>query len=441
LLDRLCARVTASVRRLADTRAEEAGFARFLRNDSVTVEEILATSAAQTAQAAAGRDVVLIEDTTEINYQAKAARKRGLGRVGNGTDAGLFVHPALAVDAQDGRILGLAGASIWRRTKVKRANYQSLPIEEKESNKWIATARTAREALTQTPHVTVVGDREADIYELFARLPNERTDVLIRATRDRALGDGGQLFGMIAQQPCAGRMGFQLPARPGRAARKVSLEVRYAPATVRQPKAGADRRDPKHIDLHLVEVREIDPPDSDQAILWRLLTTHGVQSLGQAVRMVELYRLRWCIEQVFRVVKSQGLDLEESLMADGEALERLAAAALIAAVRVMQLVHGRGEAGREQTATSVFTSAEITVLHALTEKLEGKTAKQKNPHPPDCLAWAVWCIARLGGWNGYASERPPGPITFVNGLKHFDGYVQGFLLATGKRKSKNVCAR
>src|SRR5579872_7048431 len=145
----MCMRGSATLRRLSDTRAEKVGLTRFFRNPAVTASEIIATSAARTGQAAAGRHVLLIQDSSEINYQAKARRKRGLGRVGNGVDVGLFVHPTLAIDADDGSVFGLAGATIWRRGKVKAANYQSLPIEEKESNRWLATPMAARAQLAE----------------------------------------------------------------------------------------------------------------------------------------------------------------------------------------------------------------------------------------------------------------------------------------------------
>lgn len=430
VLERMCARVSAGLRRLADTRAEQVAFTRLFRNPQVTVQEIVRTAAARTGEAAAGRHVLIIEDSSEINYEAKASRKRGLGRVGNGKDVGLFVHPALAVDAADGSVLGLAAATIWRRRGQKAHDYQALPIEAKESYKWIATAKAARQALPYTPLATVIGDREADIYEVLARLPDERTHVLIRAVRDRALGEqGGCLFGEIAKTPEAGRIAFELQARPGRPPRKVQLAVRFAEVALRQPHLGADRRDPREITLNIVEVREIDPPSPKEAVIWRLLTTHTVKTLADACRMVDLYRLRWTVEQLFRTVKSQAIDLEESLLADGEALERLAATALIVAVRVMQLVHGRDAAGRTFKAARLFSPAEITVLEALIARLEGKTQKQNNPHPQHTLAWAAWCIARLGGWNGYAKERPPGPVTFSNGLKRFHAIAEGFALA------------
>ncbi|HMK89506.1 MAG TPA: IS4 family transposase [Methylocystis sp.] len=445
----MCVRVSTGMRELADNRAEMVGLARFFRNPRVTADEILRTAAARTGAAAAGRHVLLIEDTSEINYQAKDKRKRGLGRVGNGADVGLFVYPALAVDAEGGAVLGLASATIWRRTRVKEDHDQSLPIEEKESHRWIATALKARTFLSTAALVTLIADREADIYELFARVPDEKTHVLVRAARDRALADvGGRMLAKIAAQPEAGRVAFDLPGRPGRTARQVALAVRFCPVTLRQPQRGADRRDPPELRLNLVEAREIDPPPGEEPIMWRLLTTHPASTLAEAAWIIDLYRCRWIVEQLFRTLKSQGLDLENSFLSDGDALERLAATALIAAASVMQLVQGRGEAGATLPASRVFSPAEISVLEALARKFEGKTEKQKNPHPRHSLAWAAWSIARAGGWNGYASERPPGPITFARGLRRFHAIMDGFALAANNAREphrqppeSNVCAR
>ena len=426
-------RETTTLRRMARCRAEQVGFARFFHNPKVKVEEILATAGAHTAQGAAGRHVLLIEDTSEINYQAKSGRKSRLGRVGNGTDVGLFVHPALAIDAADGTILGLAGATIWCRYKTKRRDYQEQPIETKESYRWLDTITQARARLDQAPRVTAIADREADIYELFARLPDAQTHVLVRAAHNRALGDGGRLFKKLAAQPVVDEIGFELPARPGRPAREVRLAVRFKAVTLRQPRQGADRRDPKTVPLNAVEIREIDPPAKADAVLWRLLTTHRVTTAEDARTVVELYRRRWAVEQLFRTLKSQALDIEASFLEDAAALERLAATALVAATKVMQLVHARGEAGSSLPAMRVFSPSQIAVLDALTKRLEGRTDKQKNPHPKHTLAWAAWHIARLGGWTGYASERPPGPITFSRGLQRFDAIAEGFSIAQSNR--------
>jgi hypothetical protein len=154
-----------------------------------------------------------------------------------------------------------------------------------------------------------------------------------------------------------------------------------------------------------------------------------VATLDEAIAIVELYRRRWTIEQLFRTLKSQAIDIEASFLADGDALERLAATAIVAATMVMQLVHARGEAGASLPAERLFSPPQIATLRALTPRLQGKTAKQMNPHPPNTLAWAAWHVARLGGWNGYASERPPGPITFARGLQRFNAIAEGFALA------------
>ena len=430
LLERLRMRQRSDLRGLSDRRCEEVGAARFFRNDKVTVEEMLATASACAAEACADRHILLIEDTSEINYQAKSGRKKNLGKVGNGTDIGLFVHPALALDADDGSVLGLAWADVWRRTKTKNARYRSQPIEDKESFRWIATALKARERLKASTRITVIADREADIYQLFARLPDERTDVIVRAKANRALADLDDcMFETVAGTREAGRVSFDMLGRVERKARQVTLAIRYANVAIRRPAAGAGKQDPRSLRLNVVLAREVDPPKEAEPIEWCLLTTHGVACLDEAARIIDLYRQRWAIEQLFRVAKSQGIDIEESLLEDGEALEKFALAVLIAATMILQLLHGRDESGQRHSASRVFPARELPILALIVEKLEGKTAKQKNPHPKNTLAWASWAIARLGGWKGYKSERPPGPITFLNGLQRFDGIVQGFDLA------------
>jgi hypothetical protein len=449
ILERLCARQSSVLRHLGDTRAEAMALQRFFRNPKVTAAEIVASAAAQTAAAAHGRHVLLIEDTSEINYEAKSGRKRGLGTVGNGSDAGLFIHPALAVDADDGTVLGLAGATIWQRTKAKAATYQSDPIETKESFRWLDTVGRARADLAAAPVVTVVADREADIYELFARLPKTgpaetgpaetgpglpHTHLIVRCNHDRALVDeagrrAGRLDETVSAWTEAGTTPLDVPARPGRSARRATLGLRFGRLRLRQPRTGADPRDPPDVTLNLVEVCEADPPEGETPIRWRLYTTHAVATPEQALAIVALYRQRWLVEQVFRILKSQGLGIEDSGLAEADALENLVAASLIAAIRVLQCVQGRAAAGAAIPARRVFAEHHIPALAALARQLQGKTAKQKNPFPPESLAWATWVIARLGGWTGYASERPPGPITIHNGLVRFEAIAIGFALA------------
>ena len=167
---------------------------------------------------------------------------------------------------------------------------------------------------------------------------------------------------------------------------------------------------------------------------WRLLTTHSVASVEQALTVIGRYRLRWHIEQLFRTLKRQGLGIEQSVVEDGDALEKLAMIALIAATITMQLVLARTAGSQGPPARRVFDAEQIDVLQALQKKLQGSTRKQQNPYPPESLAWASWTIARLGGWTGYNSDKSTGPITMRDGLQRFNGIVDGYRLA------RNVCS-
>ena len=445
-VERVSERQEVRIRGLGDNRSEQVRLRRFLQNEAVTIEEMVAHRAKLTATAASGRHVLAIQDTSEINYQAQSGRKRRLGTVGNGSDVGLFVHPVLAVDAQDEECLGLIDVQVWRRTKGKAKDYRRLPIEQKESYRWLHGGGQAKAVLGEAAMVTVLDDREGDIYEKWARLPDARTQLLTRAGQDRNLADGGQLFATLAGLPEAHRYEFELAARPGkRSARKAVMAVRFAPVRIRRPLHCSDAAAPAEIELMAIEVRELDAPAGEEPVLWRLLTTHRVESVAQAVTVIGWYRLRWHIEQLFRTLKRQGLGIEQSVIEDGAALEKLAVIALIGATITMQLVLARAAADRsppggdDQTAAAkpparrVFDDTQVKVLDVLQKKLQGRTLKQQNPHPRGTLAWAGWTVARLGGWTGYTSDKSAGPITMRDGLQRFNAIVEGYQLA------RNVC--
>jgi hypothetical protein len=163
---------------------------------------------------------------------------------------------------------------------------------------------------------------------------------------------------------------------------------------------------------------------------WRLLTTHAIGTLAAARQIVAWYRLRWIIEQVFRSLKSHGLQIEASQMQEVKAFSKLAVIALIAAVRTMQLVLARdGSTG--QPISDAVNPGRMAALRALNASLEGRTTKLKNPHDPGLLAWYAWIVARLGGWSGYRSRgyKPPGPKTMHYGLMQIDQILRGWELA------------
>lgn len=182
---------------------------------------------------------------------------------------------------------------------------------------------------------------------------------------------------------------------------------------------------PEAIAVTLVIGREIAPPQGEEPARWFLYTTHKVRDIADARRIIGFYRRRWTIEQLFRTMKTKGFAIEALRQEQGGPLEKLVTAILIAAVTVMQLVAEReGKAGC--SLVDVFDPADQPALEAACKSLEGKTAKQKNPHPQGSLAWAAWIFARLGGWTGYYGK--PGPIVMLRGLTQFQAIKHGWSL-------------
>jgi Transposase DDE domain len=170
------------------------------------------------------------------------------------------------------------------------------------------------------------------------------------------------------------------------------------------------------------------PTQTGEVIHWRLLTTHSVTNVEQARQIVDLYRMRWTIEQFFRTLKTAGFDIEETDIGEPRAMINFVAAATMAAITVMQLVQAR-DGTTEQTLAQAFEPSDQPLLEALSAKLEGKTLRQKNPHPKGSLAFAAWVIARLGGWTGYYGK--PGPRVMREGLNDFQRIKYGSTLRLG----------
>jgi len=414
----LCARLVAhggkgvSVRGLGGSRAGEVRIGRFLHNPKVTVGEMVATALSRTCSQVAGRHVLAIQDTSALRVDEKGV--------------GLSFHPVLGVDAVDGTVLGLVDNVFLARKGGERATRKQRAFADKDSRRWLAGAESASALIAAgAACVTVVEDREGDIYECFALKP-AGVEKLVRAGQDRCLCDGSTLFAKAAAWDEAGRMTVDLPAAPGRKARQAELSVRFGEVAIRRPKnRGAASGLPEAVTVRLVIAREINPPEGQEPALWYLLTTHQVQDIADARRIIGFYRLRWTIEQLFRTMKTKGFAVEALRQQEDGPLEKLVTAILIAAIKVMQLVAERdGTAGRP--LTDVFDPDDQPALERVCQSLEGKTAKQKNPHSKGSLAYAAWVFARLGGWTGYYGK--PGPIVMLRGLTQFHAIKHGWSL-------------
>jgi hypothetical protein len=428
LLDRMVARQDICLRRLSEgERAQEVGFHRLLANDKVTVERLIEGWSEQTVSAVAGRHVLAIQDTSEITFATTPSRRRGLGEIGKGGGRGLLVHAMVAVDALGGGCLGLVAGCVYTRQGRVSTPHAKRSLKDKESRRWIDTAVQAKTVLAKADTVTIVADRESDIYAEWATLPGGNIHLLTRVMHDRAVAGGGTLSGLMAALPFAATRGLDLLATHKRAARRTEVSLRFGKVEVCRPN-GPDAKDlPKTVALTFVEVVELHPPEGAEPVHWRLLTTHDVTDVAAAWQIVDWYRLRWVIEQLFRLMKTHGLRIEDSQLASAEALVKLAAIATKAAAMILQLVQARDGKGGEP-AGNAFSMSEIAVLDSLDARYQGRTALQKNPHARHSLAWAAWIIARLGGWNGYPSSKPPGPITLRHGFEYFQAIAKGWAL-------------
>lgn len=425
----LVGRPGSCIRRLGGTRAREMQFTRFLRNGSVTAEEMSRHAGEQTACRVAGREVVAIQDTSELVLGGRRARAAGYGPVGKGGAlGGLLLHPVLAVEVGSEALLGLVSLQVWNRAGGgRRSSRRERSTAAKESQRWIDGVRQAGEVLAPAASITGLCDREGDMYELFAQRP-DNMHLVVRACQNRRIEPAGPqdaklLFGLIDRQPEQGRVTVQVPAAPGRRARTAELAVRFVSTLLCRPLHGADPTLPETVAIRLVEVCETTPPaDGSKSIRWRLLTTHAVTNLAQAQRVVDLYRLRWIIEEFFSTLKKASFDIEAADISEPSAMINFVAAATIAAVTIKQLVQAR-DGTTAQHLTDAFEPDDRPILEAVSAGLEGNTQRQRNPHPKGSLAFAAWVIARLGGWTGYYGK--PGPKVMRIGLAEFRAIKYG----------------
>lgn len=412
-------------------RAREVRFNRFLGNDKVTTERIIESWSDGTVAAAEGRHVLAIQDTSEINFTTTAERRRGLGETAKGNVHGLLLHPMLAVDADDGTCLGLLSGQAWTRKGRRTVSHDLREPSDKESQRWIDTALAARPLLAEAAMVTALGDRESDIFALYASAAEQHFHVIARSMHDRKLADDSGLYVSSEAMAVVDQRAIVLPARAPRAERVVPLELRFGAVNLARPQSKFLRHLPEDLPMSLVDVREVDPQAGTEPLHWRLLTTHPVADAEQAWRIVDWYKQRWLIEQFFRILKTQGFKLEDSQIATADRLLKLVAIAAKAAVITIQLLQARDGRGK-QPIYLAFNANEVATLTALNQNIEAKSNRLKNPYPPDRLAWAAWIIGRLGGWDGYPSSKPPGPITMKHGLEYFHAVAVGWSL-------RNVC--
>lgn len=434
ILGDLFSKSVHSIRQLTKDESEAKGFYRFLQNERVGEDDIVSNLVANCKAASAGKFVVCIQDTTEINLSSHSNRickddYIGTTNANNHKGLGFLLHPSLVLDARKCIPYGYADVKVWNRSlefksKFER-DYSKLPIEGKESYKWIEVSQNTKSALSDTVEgMVIVQDREGDIFEQFAVIPNEKTDLLIRARTDRRLTDKTRLFSGLSHQQAQGCYQIVVPAKGKREKRVATIEVRYKEADISKP-GGASKEIASSIKMHLIEAKEVNYTGEDK-ICWRLLTTIPVGNIEVAKMCIEWYSWRWTIEEVFKILKKEGYNIEASELEYASSVRKMCLMIMEVLIKLFLMRLAYAEPETELSADTCFTNEEQEFLEHQITQLEGKTEKQKNPYKAKDLKKYVWAIARLGGWKGYESKRHPGITTLWIGLKYFKAAMQGW---------------
>jgi hypothetical protein len=395
----------------ADRAGLKAGY-RFFSNEAIRPEQILSSHVAATVERMAAVPVVLaIQDTTTLNYSHHPATI-GLGALNTAQQRGLLVHTTLTVTPE--RVaLGLLAQEVWARDPAAvgtRATRKARPISEKESQKWLTSLEAVIEAKAACPDTQLVsvGDREADVYDLFLVERPAGVDLLVRAAWDRGVtGPQPHLWAALADAPGITTRSVSVPRRPGVPARTASVAIHVQPVTLRPPR----HRETEHLPpvrVTAVWVIETAPPTDVEPIEWMLLTTRPVTTARQANQLVDWYCCRWEIETWHAILK-RGCKIEDRQLDTARRLHRCLAVASVVAWRVL-LATRLARTDPDRPCTILLSTAEWQALAC--RSLNTPTP----PSDPPSIRQAVRWIARLGGFIGRASDGDPGPTTLWRGF-------------------------
>lgn len=434
--NRLTLNPCSSVRQISKAPAEQKAFYRFLNNEKVTEKEIIAEGCERMSKLSEGRHLLCVQDTCEVNlskHKGRIKSNTGLGASDKSDTGHCFkLHPGLVLDATTLSPLGFSDIKIFHRpedrpNRIERV-YKKQPISEKESYKWISTALKSKELLKNADSITFIEDREGDIYEQFALVPDKNTHLLVRSRTTRNLTNGEKLYQQVDSQPVAGTYTVNLPTdkRKKQYKREAKIELRFKECEVTCPANLKNKGYSSSIALTCISVKEVG--DVLNPINWKLLTTHKINNFEEALQIVEWYSARWYIEQLFRILKKQGFGIEETELESGWAIRKLVLLQMPVMLKILQMNIAYSEPEGGQPINEVFDQEQIKILELVNKKIQGKTHKLQNHNNPKNLKWATWIIGRLGGWKGYDSQGPPGVIVLKRGLDRFYYMLEGINL-------------
>ena len=405
---------------------------RFFANDRVSEADILAGHFQSTRDRAVAIDgpVLVLHDTTEFSYQRENVDAIGItkainsgrdkaGRVRAHTVCGILMHSSLAVTTE-GLPLGLAAIKFWTRKKFKgtaalkkKINPTRVPIEKKESIRWLQNVQQSTELLGEPGRCVHVADREGDIYELFCAAREAGTHFVIRTCVDRLAGNGDHTIAdEMDEVAVKGLHRIEVRDNNGDPDEHV-LEIRYRKIRVLPP-IGKQKRYPPLI-LTVIHAEERGTPKNRKKIEWKLITDLPVNSRADAVEKLEWYALRWKIEVFHKILKS-GCKAEESKLRTAQRLTNLVSVFCILSWRVFWLTM-LNRSTPDALPDLALTETEIAVLDRLVND---------KPHTRrKMLSHYLIKIARLGGYLARANDPPPGNTVMWRGLSRLTDIALG----------------
>jgi hypothetical protein len=410
---------------------------RFFSNPRVSEEAILGGhfQATRDRIAACSTFILMLHDTTEFAFHRNDVapvgilhksymRKNKQGRPLHYTVCGILMHSSLAVTTT-GLPLGLAAIKFWTRDEFKgcnalkkKINPTRVPIEQKESYRWLENVQQATALFEDPKRCVHVGDRESDIYELFCAAEKAGTHFLVRTCVDRLAGDGSSTIAAeMKQVPVQGL--HRLPIRdPQGSVSEAVLEIRYCRMVVLPP-IGKQKNYPALI-LTVIYAQERNQPQGRDRIDWKLLTDLSVRSRKEAIEKLEWYAQRWKIETFHKILKS-GCKAEESKLRTAERLVNLVAVLCILSWRIywMTMIN---RAAPDALPAVAFTELEVYLLDELIRDKADADRRTKS------LATYVTKLARLGGYLARAHDPPPGNKVVWRGLSRLTDIELGAII-------------
>ena len=409
----LGAQPSASLPDATDDPATLKAAYRFFDNDDVRAEAILASHVQSTkGRIQAVPRVLAVQDTTYLDWTDHPATT-GLGPLAAPSHQGLLVHTTLAITPE--RVpLGLLQQQVWARDKDVRRNqdHKQRPIDDKESQKWLRSLEAVIAARAECPdsHFVSVGDREADVYDLFLLDRPAGVDLLIRAAQDRKADHVEKyLWAAMATAPLAATVTIHIGARAGQVAREATLKIRWKQITLRPPNS-RDKEHLPNVTVWAVWAVETTPPPGVEAVEWLLLTTVPITTTDEALEILAWYAARWGIEVWHKVLKS-GCRIEDRQL---EAADRLIRCLTLYSVIAWRILYATmlARVVPEVPCTVLLSEDEWQGLYCRIHRVA------LAPSQPPTLRQAVRWIAQLGGFLGRKRDGEPGVSVLWKGFQH-----------------------